>query len=93
MLLLRLKDLYPKALTVMTVFNRNAVSAQIPLSYLHTHTQRWTHTRMAEICEPFFSVTVSDAWHILTPEVDQCRYVQREIEIHRKLGGASDLLE
>lgn len=62
-----------------------------------THARRetgaHTHTHMAEICEPFFSVTVSDAWHILTPEVDQCRYVQREIEIHRKLGGASDLLE
>lgn len=48
---------------------------------------------MAEVCEQFLSVTVSDAWHIFTPEVDQCRYVQGEIEIHRKLGGASDLLE
>lgn len=58
-----------------------------------TNRHTLNRTPMAEICEPFFSVTVSDAWHIPTPEGDQCRYVQREIEIHRKLGGASDLLE
>lgn len=83
MLLLRLKDLCPKA-----ALNRNAAYAQIPPLYPYTHTH--THTYGSD---PFFSVTVSDAWHILTPEVDQCRYVQGEIEIHRKLGGASDLLE
>lgn len=93
MLLLRLKDLYPKASAVTTALNRNAACAQIPPSYPYTHTHTHADVRMAEICEPFFSVTVSDAWHILTPEVDQCRYVQGEIEIHRKLGGASDLLE
>lgn len=80
MLLLTLKDLCHKAAA-----NKNAVYAQIPPLCPGTHTYT--------LSEPFFSVTVSEAWHILTPEADQCRYVQGEIEIHRKLGTASDLLE
>lgn len=84
MLLLTLKDLCHKAAA-----NKNAAYAQIPPQCPDTHIH--THTRV--LSQPFFSVTVSDAWHILTPEADQCRYVQGEIEIHRKLGAASDLLE
>lgn len=80
MLLLTLKDLCHKAAAT-----KNAAYAQIPPLCPGAHAYT--------LAEPFFSVTVSEAWHILTPEADQCRYVQGEIEIHRKLGAASDLLE
>lgn len=80
----QLQDLYSEATTVIIEVKENAARA---------HFCTPTHKNMAELLKSFLSVTVSDTWHILTPEVDQCRCVRGEIEIHRKLGDANDLLE